>query len=89
MENPECRICGRNHDIFFKCDPRDLREPATPQPSAGLDGSTADCLNEAQNALNRLRRAHRRGTGCHLTAEMISSLALTLIGQIWDEDDPR
>jgi len=46
-------------------------------------------LSSAHDALNRMRRAHDRGTGCHLTAEMIQSLALSLVGQIWAEADPR
>lgn len=43
----------------------------------------------AQDALNRLRKAELRGTGCHLTAEMIRSLAITAVGAIWSEPDPR
>jgi len=42
-----------------------------------------------QDALNRMKRAHERNTGCHLTAEMINALACTVIGQAWDEPDPR
>lgn len=42
-----------------------------------------------QNALNKMRRAHERGTGCHLTADEIRSMSVSLIGQIWSEDDPR
>lgn len=42
----------------------------------------------AHEALDRMRRASRRGTGCHLTAEMIRSLGLTSIGQIWTEENP-
>lgn len=45
--------------------------------------------NGAHDALNRMRRAHDRGTGCHLTADMIRSLGVTLIGQMWGEEDPR
>lgn len=41
------------------------------------------------DALNRMRRAAERGTGCHLTATMIESLAVTIIGQMWLEADPR
>lgn len=41
------------------------------------------------DALNRMRRAYERGTGCHLTREMIDSLGLTILAQIWNEDDPR
>lgn len=43
----------------------------------------------AQDALNRMRKAADRGTGCHLTAGMIASLNLTKIGQYWSEEDPR
>jgi hypothetical protein len=43
----------------------------------------------AHDALNRMRRASVRRSGCHLTAEMIASLAGTIIGQMWLEDDPR
>lgn len=46
-------------------------------------------IDGAQDALNRMRRAHRRGTGCHLTREMIDDLYVSLIGQIWDQADPR
>jgi len=42
-----------------------------------------------QDALNRMRRAARRGTGCYLTAEMISCLEISTLGQIWSEEDPR
>lgn len=43
----------------------------------------------AHDALNRMRRAAERGTGCHLTAEMIASLAVTQIGAYWSQPDPR
>lgn len=46
-------------------------------------------FDPAQDALNRMRKAAERGTGCHLTAEMIRSLAVTQIGAIWAEEDPR
>lgn len=49
----------------------------------------ADCFDGAQDALNRMRRAHERGTGCHLTAEMIASLGLTFLAQTWGQPDPR
>jgi len=42
-----------------------------------------------QDALNRMYRAYQRGTGCHLTAEMIHALSTTLFGQMWAEADPR
>ena len=42
----------------------------------------------AQDALDRMRRAHQRGSGCYLTAEMIQSLALTSIGELWGDERP-
>lgn len=48
---------------------------------SGLDG--------AQDALNRMKRAHDRKTGCYLTREMVYSLSLTSIAQTWAEADPR
>lgn len=48
-----------------------------------------DPLDAAQDALNKMRRAHLRGTGCHLSAEEIASLALSTIGELWSQDDPR
>lgn len=48
-----------------------------------------DFLNPSQDALNRMRRAHERGTGCHLTREMIRSLSVTLVGEMWGQPDPR
>lgn len=41
------------------------------------------------DALDRMRRAHARGTGCHLTRDMIKALHLTSIGQMWEDTDPR
>jgi hypothetical protein len=46
-------------------------------------------LNAAQDALNRMRRASERGTGCHLTADMIAALTCSIVGQMWGEDDSR
>lgn len=43
----------------------------------------------AHDALNRMKRAHDRGTGCHLTAEMVEALYLTFLGEVWSADDPR
>jgi hypothetical protein len=43
----------------------------------------------AHDALNRIQRAHERGTGCYLTAEMVEALSLTYLGEIWSEPDPR
>lgn len=41
------------------------------------------------DALNRMKRAHERRTGCHLTAEMIEAFALTFMSELWGEEDPR
>lgn len=46
-------------------------------------------MDGAQDALNKMRRAHQRGTGCRLTAAEIESLSLSIIGQMWDDIDPR
>lgn len=43
----------------------------------------------AHDALNRMRRAYNRGTGCHLTAEMIEALGRTFLAERWEEADPR
>lgn len=46
-------------------------------------------LDDAQDALNRMARAYQRGTGCHLTADMIQALSLTVVGEMWSGVDPR
>lgn len=46
-------------------------------------------LEAAQGALNRMKRAYDRGTGCHLDADMIAALGATFLGQVWEEPDPR
>ena len=43
----------------------------------------------AHDALNRMKRANQRGTGCHLTAEMIEALSITFMGELWFSEDPR
>ena len=43
----------------------------------------------AQSALGKMARAHKRGTGCHLTADEIASLHLTRFGEMWAQPDPR
>lgn len=48
-----------------------------------------DVLDGAHDALNKMQRAHRRGTGTHLTREEVQSLALTIIGDLWGQPDPR
>jgi hypothetical protein len=45
--------------------------------------------NAAQDALNRLARADKRRTGCHLSAEMIEGLSRTYFAEIWSQEDPR
>lgn len=45
-------------------------------------------LRDAHAALDRMARAHKRGTGCHLTADMIHALGVTMIGQMWGEENP-
>jgi hypothetical protein len=42
----------------------------------------------AHDALDRMRRAHQRGLGCYLTAEMIQSLALTHLAELWGDERP-
>ena len=51
-------------------------------------GRVCEELNGAQQALNKMRRAHSRGTGTRLTQEEVRSLSLTLIGEMWEQDDP-
>lgn len=46
-------------------------------------------LDPAHDALNKMRRAAERGTGCRLTAEEIASLRITKVGALWSQDDPR
>ena len=45
--------------------------------------------DKAHDALNRMKRAYDRETGCRLTAEEIDALAVTIIGDIWSQSDPR
>jgi len=47
-----------------------------------------DPISAAHDALDRLKRACDRGTGCHLTADMIHGLSVTMVGQMWDEERP-
>lgn len=42
-------------------------------------------LSPAHDAFNRLQRAAKCRTGCYLTAEMVGSLSLTIIGQLWND----
>jgi hypothetical protein len=43
----------------------------------------------AHDAFNRMKRAHDRKTGCHLTAQMIEALSITFLGEVWSSPDPR
>lgn len=49
----------------------------------------ANVIPRAHDALNKMRRASERGTGCRLTADEIFELSLTTIGELWKQDDPR
>ncbi len=48
-----------------------------------------DIFDDAHDALNRMRRAYERRTGCHLTAEMVEALGETSVGSLFLDDDPR
>lgn len=54
-----------------------------------MSTKVCDALDGAQNALNRMKRAYERGTGCHLTKEMIASLGVTRVAEWWEQEDPR
>jgi hypothetical protein len=43
----------------------------------------------AQDALNKLRQAEKRGTGCHLSADEVFAMSLTRFGELWADADPR
>lgn len=45
----------------------------------------SDTFSLAHDALDRMRRACKRGTGCHLTADMISALEVTVVGSLWND----
>lgn len=62
----------------------------TPMPKTTPEEVARPWLNDPlQDALNRMRRAHERGTGCNLTAAMIQGLALSFLAETWGEPDPR
>lgn len=46
-------------------------------------------IDFANDALDRMKRAHDRGTGCHLTADMIAGLGVTMIAECWSEERPE
>ena len=45
-------------------------------------------LDLAQDTLDKMRTAHESEKGCLLTYEMLASLNLTLIGEIWGQPRP-
>ena len=45
--------------------------------------------DQIQDILNKLARAHKRGTGCRLTAHEMHILSVTMIGQWWGQPDER
>jgi hypothetical protein len=45
--------------------------------------------DQIQDILNKLARAHQRGTGCRLTAHEMHILSVTMIGQWWGQPDER
>lgn len=48
---------------------------------------TENALGPTLEALDRMRRAYQRGTGCHLTREMIANMNLSVFGEMWNEDE--
>lgn len=68
-----------------------MATPLTPDSNTRSDSDRQGCgvMNPAHDALNRMKRAHARGTGCRLSAEMVASLGLSFLGELWAEDDPR
>ena len=55
--------------------------------AAKIAGYETDLADTVAAALGRMRCAHKRGTGCTLTAEMIAALGVTFLAQIWGEID--
>lgn len=48
-----------------------------------------DCYNRhTQNVLNRMRAAFDAGSGMRISADELRSLSVTIIGQMWEEEDP-
>jgi len=48
-----------------------------------------DALDIVQDILNRMKRNHDKGIGIHISAEELDALSVTLIGSMWEEEDPR
>ena len=80
----DARTTGGEHAAIHR--PR-LQCPRTDDFTAGSSmTSTKQSDEAARDALTRMHRANRRGTGCHLTADMLQSLALTVIGEMWSDE---
>jgi hypothetical protein len=62
---------------------------AGPKVEPACDEREFDALDVAQDVLNKMARAHKRGSGCRLTADEIHALSVTMIGQWWGQPDPR
>lgn len=60
---------------------------AGPRADTPKDYSDFDALDVVQDVLNKMARAHKRGTGCRLTADEIHALSVTMIGQWWGQPD--
>ncbi len=45
-----------------------------------------DFQSAVDDALDRMKRAHGRRTGCRLTADMIEALSVTAFGQLWNAE---
>lgn len=50
--------------------------------------SGPDVNHGAQDVLNRMKAAHQNERGMRITADELHALSVTIIGQMWDEDDP-
>ena len=48
-----------------------------------------DYESPVQNVLNMMRAAFEDGRGIRVSAYELQCLSVTLLGQMWDEDDPR
>lgn len=55
----------------------------------GSECPRCDYKDGLHDVLNRMRLAHTAGRGIHISADELRSLSVTLIGQMWEEDDPR
>lgn len=50
-----------------------------------LTEESLDAQRVAHEAFDRMRRARDRGTGCHLTADMIFALNTTFLGEVMSD----